>query len=87
MFETLGAPELLIIGAIVIVLFGAGKIAHLGKDLGTAVREFRTALKDDDPASPALAPGTAQLSQIAGAGSNGAGASEAASSGPHLKVF
>ena len=48
MFETLGAPELLIILAVVVLLFGAGRVGRLGKDLGTSVREFRSAMKDDD---------------------------------------
>ena len=49
MFETLGAPELLIIFALVVLLFGAGKVSRLGKDLGTSIREFRTAIRDDEP--------------------------------------
>lgn len=48
MFGSLGAPELLIIGLIVILLFGVGKISGLGKDLGTSVKEFRKAVKDED---------------------------------------
>lgn len=48
MFETIGVPELLIILAIVMLLFGAGKVGRLGKDLGTSVKEFRRALKDDE---------------------------------------
>jgi sec-independent protein translocase protein TatA len=48
MFETLGAPELLIILVLVVVLFGAGRVGRLGKDLGTSVKEFRRAVKDED---------------------------------------
>ena len=29
MFETVGLPELLIIGLVIVVLFGAGKLGHL----------------------------------------------------------
>ena len=47
MIGDLGAPELLIIFAIVVLLFGVGKVGRLGKDLGTAVREFRSAVRDD----------------------------------------
>lgn len=49
MFETIGAPELIIIGLVVILLFGAGKVAHLGKGLGDGVREFRRAMHEDTP--------------------------------------
>ena len=52
MIGDLGAPELLIIAAIVILLFGVGKVGRLGKDLGTAVREFRTAVRDDTHDEP-----------------------------------
>jgi sec-independent protein translocase protein TatA len=52
MFETLGAPELLIILVIVVLLFGAGRVGRLGKDLGTSVKEFRRAIKDDDTVAP-----------------------------------
>jgi len=48
MFGSLGAPELIIIGVIVILLFGVGKLSGLGKDLGGSVKEFRKAIKDED---------------------------------------
>jgi sec-independent protein translocase protein TatA len=47
MLGSLGAPELLIIGAIVILLFGVGKLGGLGKGLGESIKEFRSAVKDD----------------------------------------
>ena len=52
MFETIGAPELLIIGLIVMVLFGAGKVGKVGKELGTSVKEFRRAIRDEDDVPP-----------------------------------
>jgi sec-independent protein translocase protein TatA len=54
MFGSLGAPELIIIGLIVVLLFGVGKLSGLGKDLGSSVKEFRKAVKDED-AKPAEA--------------------------------
>lgn len=44
--------ELVIIFAIVLVLFGGGKLAGVGKSLGTAISEFKGALteKKDDGA-------------------------------------
>lgn len=48
MIGDIGIPELLIILAVVVLLFGAGKVSSLGKDLGTSVKEFKKAIKDDD---------------------------------------
>lgn len=48
MFGSLGAPELLIIGAVIILIFGVGKISGLGKELGSSIKEFRRAVKDED---------------------------------------
>ena len=48
MFGSLGAPELLIIGAVIILIFGVGKISGLGRELGSSIKEFRKAVKDED---------------------------------------
>ena len=48
MFGSLGAPEFLIIGVVIILLFGVGKISGLGKELGGSIKEFRRAVKDED---------------------------------------
>lgn len=48
MFGSLGGPEIAIIGVVVILLFGVGKLSGLGKDLGSSVKEFRRAIKDDE---------------------------------------
>ena len=39
----LGVPELLLILAIVILIFGVGKLPEVGASLGKAVRGFREA--------------------------------------------
>ncbi len=49
----LGAPELLIILAVVVILFGVGRIGKIGKELGTGMREFRKGLQGDDENKPA----------------------------------
>jgi len=41
----LGTQELLIIGVIVIVIFGANKIPQLGKGLGEGIKNFRNSMK------------------------------------------
>ncbi len=45
-FQSLGAPELLIILAIVVVLFGATRIGDIGKGIGRGIREFRREIKE-----------------------------------------
>ena len=44
----LGVPELLIILAIVVVLFGASRLAGLGGALGRGIREFRDESRSGD---------------------------------------
>lgn len=46
---SIGAPELLVIGLIAILLFGAGRIADLGKGLGQGIKQFKAGLRDDEP--------------------------------------
>ena len=41
-------PELLVILAIVVLLFGAKKIPDLAKGLGTGIKDFKKAIKDDE---------------------------------------
>ena len=43
-----GGMELMIILGIVILFFGAKKIPDLAKGLGTGIKEFKKATKDDD---------------------------------------
>ena len=50
----LGATELIIIFLIVFLLFGAGRVAHLGGAMGKSIRDFRLAVRDDEqPAADA----------------------------------
>jgi sec-independent protein translocase protein TatA len=44
----LGPTELLIILVIVLILFGGGRVAQLGSDLGKGIREFRKGLSGED---------------------------------------
>lgn len=41
----LGTNELLIIGAIIMVLFGGSKLSQLGRGLGEGIREFRSSME------------------------------------------
>lgn len=44
----LGTPELILILAIVILLFGVGRVANIGHEMGSAIREFRKGLKGEE---------------------------------------
>lgn len=45
---TLGLPELLVIGGIVVLIVGGKKFAQLGKGLGQGIFNFRKGLKSPD---------------------------------------
>ncbi len=52
----LGAPELILILIIVIIVFGVGRLGEVGGAIGKGIREFRKAtqgpdeeLKEDEP--------------------------------------
>ena len=44
----LGAPELLIILAVVVLIFGGTKLADLGGSMGKGIKEFKKNIKDED---------------------------------------
>lgn len=50
----IGPGELLIIGLIALLLFGAGRIADIGKGLGQGIANFKKGLReaDDDDDKP-----------------------------------
>ena len=53
-FLGLGAPELIIVLVIMLVLFGGAKLPGLAKGLGQSIKEFKKATKDEpEPAEPA----------------------------------
>ena len=41
-------PHLLVVLGIVIIVFGTTRLRNLGSDLGSAIKGFRSALKDDE---------------------------------------
>lgn len=51
----LGPMELVIILAIVLVIFGAGKLPEIGGALGKGIKEFKSATKEVDAAQKELA--------------------------------
>ena len=60
----IGVSEILLIAVVALLLFGAGRIADIGKGLGQGIKNFKQGLKEaeeldakktDDAAPPALA--------------------------------
>jgi sec-independent protein translocase protein TatA len=47
----LGLTEILIIVGVVLLLFGGKKIPELMKGLGSGIKEFKNAAKDEQPAA------------------------------------
>jgi sec-independent protein translocase protein TatA len=46
----IGVPQIILIVALVLLLFGGKKIPELMKGLGSGIKEFKNAAKDDQPA-------------------------------------
>ena len=44
----LGVPELVIIFLIILVVFGAGKIPAIARDMGKGIREFKRAMNSEE---------------------------------------
>lgn len=52
-----GAPELVLILIIALVIFGPSKLPQIGASLGKGIRDFKSAMRDiDEPAAPPPAP-------------------------------
>jgi sec-independent protein translocase protein TatA len=52
MFQHLGVPELLIIFAIIILLFGVGRIGRVAGELGKGIKSFKDGLQGVKHAEP-----------------------------------
>lgn len=44
----LGLPEILLLLAVALLIFGPSKLADLGKGLGEGIRNFKSAVKDGE---------------------------------------
>ncbi|HPO15183.1 MAG TPA: twin-arginine translocase TatA/TatE family subunit [Candidatus Hydrogenedentes bacterium] len=56
MIQMPGMTEWIIILVIVLVVFGGGKLAGVGKSLGTAISEFKSAVKGEEEKKETPAP-------------------------------
>ena len=45
-------PHLLVFVLIVVLLFGTAKLKNVGKDIGTAIKEFKASVRDQDSKNP-----------------------------------
>lgn len=48
--------KLLVVGALIILLFGTKKLRTLGGDLGSAIKGFKKAMNDDESSTKPEAP-------------------------------
>ena len=46
----IGSSELLLLGLLVVLLFGAKRLPEIGRGLGLGIRGFRKSLRQDEPA-------------------------------------
>ena len=44
----IGPGQLLLIALIILLIFGAGRIAEIGKGLGAGIKNFKKGLRDDE---------------------------------------
>ena len=43
----IGFPELIVILAILVIIFGASRLPQLGRGIGSAIKNFKEGLKDE----------------------------------------
>jgi sec-independent protein translocase protein TatA len=44
----IGITEILVIGVVILLLFGAGRIADIGKGLGQGIKNFKQGIREAD---------------------------------------
>jgi sec-independent protein translocase protein TatA len=44
---SIGLPEMLVVLAIVIIIFGANRLPGIGRGIGSAIKNFKSEMKDE----------------------------------------
>jgi sec-independent protein translocase protein TatA len=63
---SVGLPEILLIALVALLLFGAGRIADIGKGLGQGIKNFKQGIKEADEVDADKKP--AALAEVSSAG-------------------
>lgn len=48
LFGPIGLPEMIVILAIVVLIFGANRLPELGRGIGAGIKNFKAGFKDDE---------------------------------------
>ena len=78
----LGGPELIIVLVIVLIVFGAGKLPNVMRDMGRGVKEFKKAQTEEEIAAEAAAKANAEQATSPTLSSNAPSSSPNASAAP-----
>lgn len=63
----IGLPELILLGLVVLLVFGPKRLPEMGRSLGHGLREFKDSVTNSDKEAPALisaVPAPADVSEI-----------------------
>lgn len=66
----LGAPELILILVILLVLFGGAKLPSLARGLGQSIKEFKKASKEEEPPAKEEEPKKTEANKTSTHGTN-----------------
>lgn len=61
MFGSLGAPELIVIFLVALIVFGPSKLPEFGKSLGEAIRGFKRAINEAEKTPIESAPTSGEV--------------------------
>jgi len=57
-FQQIGLPEIVLVLAVLLLLFGARKLPELARSLGRSTKEFKQGMRDQPPAEDQAEPDT-----------------------------